>query len=137
MKLNITDTPNPQDEEFVIQRLLQHNKKFQEGDIYPLFLTFTNDNNDIIAGLVARTWWGALEIKFLWVDEPYRHAGLGRQMMQQAETEAIKRGCHMAYVDTFSFQAKGFYEKLGYQEYGHLAGYAHRFTRHYLRKEFQ
>ncbi|MFP1722855.1 GNAT family N-acetyltransferase [Lonsdalea quercina] len=137
MKLNITDTPAPQDEEFVIQSLLQHNKQFQEGDIHPLFLTFTNDNNEIIAGLVASTWWGALEIKFLWVGEPYRHAGLGRQMMQQAEAEAQKRGCHMAYVDTFSFQAKGFYEKLGYQEYGHLAGYAHRFTRHYLRKEFQ
>lgn len=88
-----------------------------------------------MAGLVARTWWGGLEVQYLWVSDEYRKSGYGRQLMEKAEEEAIKRGCHMAYVDTFDFQARGFYEKLGYRVYGDLGGYAKKYTRHYLAKE--
>jgi len=60
----------------------------------------------------------------------------------QAGEEARKRRRQIAYVDTFDFQAKGFYEKLGYWAtgllgywvYGNLPGYAHRHTSHYLTK---
>lgn len=135
MKINITDTPNPQDEEFVIDSLWAHNHQYDAVDIHPLFLTVTDDDGQIVAGLVARTWWGGLEVQYLWVSDEYRKKGYGRDLMLQAEQEAVKRGCHMAYVDTFSFQAQSFYEKLGYQPYGNLAGYAHRHTRIYLAKK--
>lgn len=135
MKLNITVRPDAKDEEFVIDSLWAHNDTIEKVDIHPLFLTFTDDNQQIIAGLVARTWWGGLEVQYLWVSAAHRKAGLGRQLMLQAEKEALKRGCHMAYVDTFNFQAKGFYEKLGYQAYGELGNYAHKHVRHYLAKD--
>nr|WP_304186135.1 GNAT family N-acetyltransferase [Hafnia alvei] len=135
MNINITDAPNPQDEEYVIDNLWAHNSKTEAVDIHPLFLTVTDDKGKIVAGLVARTWWGGLEVQYLWVSDEYRKSGYGRQLMENAEKEALKRGCHMAYVDTFDFQARGFYEKLGYRVYGDLGGYAHRFTRHYLAKE--
>ncbi|MFP9230023.1 GNAT family N-acetyltransferase [Pectobacterium cacticida] len=134
MKLQITDSPNADEEAFVIASLWKHNAQYDPVDITPLFLNFRDDENHIIAGLISRTWWGALEVQYLWVSEPYRNNGLGRQLMQAAEREALNRGCHMAYVDTFEFQAKGFYEKLGYQEYGNLPGYAHKHTRIYLAK---
>ena len=135
MNINITDAPNPQDEEYVIDSLWAHNSKTEAVDIHSLFLTVTDDKGKIVAGLVARTWWGGLEVQYLWVSDEYRKSGYGRQLMENAEKEALKRGCHMAYVDTFDFQARGFYEKLGYRVYGDLGGYAHRFTRHYLAKE--
>ncbi|KHN90662.1 GNAT family N-acetyltransferase [Pectobacterium actinidiae] len=134
MNLNITNTPDSDEEEFVIASLWKHNEQYEAVDISPLFLNFKDDENNIIAGLISRTWWGALEVQYLWVSEKYRKSGLGRQLMQVAEKEALKRGCHLAYVDTFGFQAKGFYEKLGYKEYGNLPGYAHKHTRHYLAK---
>lgn len=134
MNLTITDTPNETEEEFVISSLWKHNEQFEHVDIHPLFLNFKDDEQNIIAGLVARTWWGGLEVQYLWVSADYQKTGLGRQLMLKAEEEALKRGCHLAYVDTFNFQAKGFYEKLGYREYGSLPEYAHRFTRHYLAK---
>ncbi|WP_225087074.1 GNAT family N-acetyltransferase [Pectobacterium colocasium] len=134
MNLHITHTPDSDEEEFVIASLWKHNEQYDTVDIFPLFLNFKDDENNIIAGLISRTWWGALEVQYLWVSEKYRKSGLGRQLMQFAEKEALKRGCHLAYVDTFEFQAKGFYEKLGYKEYGNLPGYAHRHTRHYLAK---
>ncbi|AOR64075.1 GNAT family N-acetyltransferase [Pectobacterium wasabiae] len=134
MNLNITDTPESDEEEFVIASLWKHNAQYDAVDISPLFLNFKDDEGNIIAGLISRTWWGALEVQYLWVSEEYRQSGLGRKLMQTAEKEALKRDCHLAYVDTFEFQAKGFYEKLGYKEYGNLPGYAHKHTRHYLAK---
>lgn len=134
MDIHVTDTPNPKDEEYVIDNLWAHNDQYDAVDIRPLFLTITDDANQIVGGLVARTWWGGLEVQYLWVSEQYRAQGYGFKLMKKAEEEAVNRGCHMAYVDTFSFQAKGFYEKLGYEAYGDLGGYAHKHTRYYLAK---
>lgn len=135
MNINVTDQPNPQDQKFVIDNLWAHNNITEPVNIHPLFLTVTDDDNQIVAGLVACTWWGGLEVQYLWVGDQCRKSGYGRQLMQRAEEEARKRGCHMAYVDTFDFQARGFYEKLGYRVYGDLPGYAHRHIRYYLAKD--
>ena len=43
--------------------------------------------------------------------------------MQLAEREAVQRGCHGAWLDTFEFQARGFYERLGYTCFGELPNY--------------
>jgi hypothetical protein len=59
--------------------------------------------------------------------------GVGRELMAAAETRARKRGCHSAWLDTFSFQARGFYEKLGYEEFGRL-DYPPAHHRHFMRK---
>lgn len=134
MKLHVTDKPDDKEQEYVIESLWRHNEDYEHVDIRPLFLHFTNNEGGIIAGLVARTWWGGLEVQYLWVSAEYRKTGLGSQLMRRAEEEALARGCHMAYVDTFNFQAKGFYEKLGYKEYGSQPDYAHKYTRHYLTK---
>lgn len=61
MKINVTDAPNPQDEEYVIDSLWAHNSKTEAVDIHPLFLTVTDDNGEIVGGLVARTWWEGLK----------------------------------------------------------------------------
>ena len=51
-----------------------------------------------------------------------------------AERRAVERGCHSAWVDTFSFQAPGFYPKLGYEPFGEL-DYPPDFKRIFLRKQ--
>ncbi|TCW00172.1 GNAT family N-acetyltransferase [Biostraticola tofi] len=136
MDVNITDNPTLEEKNEIIDELWKHNQIFHPVDINTFIVSLTNSNEKIIAGLIAQTWWGALDIKYLWVNESYRYKGYGSQMMNAAEVEAEDRGCHMAYVDTFDFQAKQFYEKLGYSEYGSLGGFARKFKRHYLAKVF-
>ncbi|PKH21721.1 GNAT family N-acetyltransferase [Enterobacterales bacterium CwR94] len=136
MKIVVTDTPVEADVEFVVQGLWKHNSQFDAVDITPLFLTIRDDDNHILGGLVARTWWKGLEVQYLWIGEQARGTGKGREMMLKAEEVARERGCSMAYVDTFNFQARGFYEKLGYAVYGSMDGYLDKYTRYYLKKSF-
>jgi ribosomal protein S18 acetylase RimI-like enzyme len=56
--------------------------------------------------------------------------------MEAAEFEAKGRNCHAAYVDTFSFLALDFYQKLGYTIFGSLEDFPKGHTRYFLKKVF-
>jgi GNAT superfamily N-acetyltransferase len=81
---------------------------------------FARDGESIVAGLSGETYSGWLFIRYLWVTDALRGTGIGRALMSAAEGRALERGCHSAWVDTFSFQAPGFYRKLGYEAFGVL-----------------
>jgi GNAT superfamily N-acetyltransferase len=91
-------------------------------------------DGEIIGGLWGSTSYGYLHIDMLIVPENRRGTGLGTRMMQQAEQEAIRRGCHGSYLDTFDFQARGFYERLGYTVFGALEDTPPGHTRFFLKK---
>jgi GNAT superfamily N-acetyltransferase len=88
-------------------------------DHQPLTVTL-RERQDIVGGLVGETFFGWLAIGLLWIADEHRGKGLGKSLMASAEDEARRRGARNAYVDTFSFQAPGFYEKLGYRTFGRL-----------------
>jgi GNAT superfamily N-acetyltransferase len=88
-------------------------------------------------GLVASTCWGWLEVEDLWLDEGLRGQGYGRRLMALAEAEARARGCQQAWVRTFRFQARGFYERLGYWMVGVLEDYPPGDALYWMRKDFE
>lgn len=82
-----------------------------------------NHDNPVVGGLVGATNLGWLHIRILSVPANRRQLGIGRELMDRAEAIARHRGCQASWVDTFSFQAPGFYEKLGYRRFGDLPDY--------------
>jgi len=94
---------------------------------------FVRNEGEVVAGLAGETYCGWFFIRYLWVSEGLRGRGVGRELMAQAEARARDRGCHAAWLDTFSFQAPRFYQKLGYEEFGRL-DYPPDHQRHFLRK---
>ena len=98
-------------------------------DVYAL-----DQNQQMIAGLVAETFWGWLAIDYLWVADTHRHNGLASLLLLEAETVAIQRKCQWAKVSTFSFQAPAFYQNLGYQIAGQLDNYPPGHTLYWLQK---
>mgnify|MGYP003385736626 CR=1 FL=1 len=134
MELQITNCPNQEDDDFVINKTREYNDQFITRDPEALSIYFRNESNDIIAGLTGKSYFAWLHIDFLWVDENHREHKLGSKLMAQAEKEAIKRNCNGITLDTFSFQARGFYEKMGFEVCGEIAGYAQGHTRFYLKK---
>jgi GNAT superfamily N-acetyltransferase len=79
-----------------------------------------DERSEVLGGLLGNIWAGGFHVGTLGVAVPLRGQGFGRELMQQAEAYAIRRGCTKAFLETFSFQARPFYEKLGYHVFGTL-----------------
>jgi GNAT superfamily N-acetyltransferase len=100
----------------------------------PLALALRDEQGGIVGGLIGELQWGWLRIDILAVAEGLRGEGWGRRLLAEAEHGAAAAGCHHAWVDTFSFQARPFYEKRGYRVFGELPDYPSGQTRYFLAK---
>lgn len=90
----------------------------------PRFVTLAlTDETGTDGGLIAQLYWDWMHIEILAVPERWRGRGLGRQLMEMAEAIGREEGCTGIWVDTYSFQSPGFYEKLGYRPFGRLPDY--------------
>jgi GNAT superfamily N-acetyltransferase len=83
---------------------------------------------------VGRSLWGSLFIDIMFVPVALRGKGIGTTLLQQAEKEAIRRGCRDMWTETYAFQARPFYEKAGFAIFGRLDGPAPIFPRFFLKK---
>jgi GNAT superfamily N-acetyltransferase len=92
------------------------------------------DTFEIIGGLYAADEYNWLLIKYLVVPEAIRGQGFGTRLMAEAERIARERYCVGIFLDTFDFQAKPFYLRLGFQQFGELEGDAGTPRRFFLRK---
>lgn len=67
----------------------------------------------------------------------WRSRGIGRELLQAAEQEAERRGCVVVILDTHSFQAPAFYQKLGYQVVGQQTDFPDQHQHYFLEKRLQ
>jgi len=105
-----------------------------EADSLPLHVFVRGDTGDVIGGLVGATYWEWLHTESLWVGDQHRRRGYATRILQLAEAEAVRRGCQNAFLDTFSFQARPLYEKLGYRVVGTIGGFPSGYERHFMVK---
>lgn len=89
-----------------------------------------------VGGLWASCLYDWLAIELVFVPEESRGQGTGAALLREAEEAAKARGCIGAWLDTFSFQARGFYEKLGYRAFGEIADHPREGARYFLSKRF-
>ena len=109
--------------------------KREVAESEPLNLYVEDEHGEIMAGLVAETFGNWLEIEYLFVKDDLRGQGIGSQLLQRAESEAKKRNCRFAFVNTYQFQAPGFYQKQGYKEVFTLKDYPYTGQRQYYQKD--
>jgi len=77
-----------------------------------------------LGGILGRTWGKCAEIQILWVHPDYRHQGLGSRLMQDFESTAIREfNISTFYLETFTFQAPEFYQRLGYEVGFKISGF--------------
>ena len=113
-----------------------YNRSIREtAESEPLNLYIEDEQGQLLAGLVAETFGNWLEIEYLFVKEDLRGQGIGSQLLQRAESEAKKRNCCFAFVNTYQFQAPAFYQKHDYQEVFTLKDYPCTGQRHYYQKD--
>lgn len=140
MEIEVTTTPTPSDMEFLSQGIQAYNRTTAPGlpevseDDLKFAVLVRDDKGNIVGGIRATAFWGHLCIELLWLAETARGRGIGKRLVNSAEAFALEHGYRYARVETTSFQAKPFYEKLGYQVFGVLEDFPEGYTSFYMRK---
>jgi GNAT superfamily N-acetyltransferase len=93
-----------------------------------------SEDGEILGGALGNTWGLWLYVSDVWVDPSLRGKGYATKLMTAIEQMAIERGCLNSYLDTFSFQARPLYEKLGYKVFGTLEDHPKGHSHYFLKK---
>ena len=140
MKLNFTlqAKPSPEERNLILNPLGAYN----EAQVGPengkeFALSIRSETGEAVAGLLGFTHWNHFFVSAVFVDQAFRRAGIGHELLQRAEALALQQGCDAIYLDTFDFQAPGFYEKLGFRVFGKLEDYPPGHQRFYLVKQIR
>jgi GNAT superfamily N-acetyltransferase len=135
--ITLTDTPTEAAVEAIRSHLSRHNKarSGHSTDYRPLAILLTDPNTgEVLGGLWGWTYYAVLFTDLLFIPETMRGQGLGTQLLAQAEQEAMARGCHTAWLDTFSFQAPEYYQRHGYIIFATFEDHPPGHTRYFLKK---
>lgn len=101
----------------------------------PLEYIIKNEDGLEIAGVLGGIdCYLGLEINILWIKEEFRKKGLGSKLLKHIERVAVENGSTVAVLDTFDFQAEGFYLKNGYKIIGEIKNYPPNYRRIYFTK---
>ncbi|HLZ83233.1 MAG TPA: GNAT family N-acetyltransferase [Caulobacteraceae bacterium] len=101
---------------------------------FPANFVLRSSRGEVLGGLLGMIWAGWLQVGTLWIAEAVRHQGHGWALLAAAEAYARDRGCIGVCLDTFSFQARPFYERHGYSVIGTQADYPPGHRRFFMEK---
>ncbi len=136
--IDIVDDPTQADIDMLTSGLDAHSEpRVGQGGFDPVAAFARGRDGTVNGGVYAHINWQWLQVKLLWVSDAHRGTGLGVALMAKIENLAVERGCRQAHVDTFSFQARPFYERLGYRVFAELNDYPVGHSRYYLRKTLE
>jgi GNAT superfamily N-acetyltransferase len=136
ISLDITDNPSPDDIKTLLDGLVGYNDSAAGSQNRQPVAVFAKEDGKLVGGANGVTLWQWLYINHVWVCDSHRASGLGTRLITDIEATAKARGCIGSHLDTFSFQALGFYQKLGYTLYGSIPDYPPGHSRHYLYRTF-
>lgn len=106
-----------------------------ESNTHSLSKVAKTRDGRLAGGIVGTAMWNALRIGFLAVNPDCRVRGTGTALMKAAEDAAWgELQCNQIYLGTFSWQARPFYEKLGYRLQWTLQDHPRGHSKHFLEK---
>jgi GNAT superfamily N-acetyltransferase len=122
----ISFNPSPVERAVIDEKLGQYNQSASSlHQVQDLSLAITTESgNEVLGGLVGRTWGACAEIQQLWVHANLRKQGYGSRLLEAFVSEARHRACKVIYLETFSFQAPSFYQAHGFVVVHELGGFA-------------
>ena len=134
-RVTLDRDPRPEDVAAVVAGLRAFNVERIGDPEWEAVTVFLRDGEDrVVGGLLGEIRWRWLYVAKLWVSEAHRGGGAGTRLMAAAESRARERECIGVYLDTFEYQARPFYERLGYELFGTLEGYPPGYRQYYLAK---
>ncbi len=99
---------------WLVQGLKSHAEEHGVLNCSERFSVEIFDNGQRIAAASGKNLFGSLFIDLVYISENYRGQGIGRMLMEKAFEVGKNLNCPIAVVETMSFQAVEFYQKLGF-----------------------
>lgn len=136
MTTEFTFDLQPDDFETICSGIRAYNlQHLPSGEVTRIGCFVRDEEGKMVGGLTGNLFANTVFVEFLWLDENHRKGGLGTQLMQRLEAEVKPKGITDLYLDTFSFQALGFYLKLGFEKVGEYRGFpAEGISKYFLQK---
>ncbi len=94
-----------------------------------------NETGEVVGGLWTDKTLDWVFIDLLFVPEALRGRGVGSDLLARVEGRAREWQACGLWLNTFGFQARGFYEKHGYHCFGTLQGLTPDADEHFMRKQ--
>ena len=130
--------PTPEKRNRIIDPLIAFNEAQAGPRNKKEFAFFVRSETDeLVGGLLGNTHFNHFFVSAIFVDQRFRGHGIGRELMKRAEEIALEHKCDAIYLDTFDWQAPGFYAKLGFEVFGKLEDYPRGHQRFYLVKRIR
>ncbi|QIG80603.1 GNAT family N-acetyltransferase [Stakelama tenebrarum] len=134
-RLHEPEAPDARHREAVLAPLRAYNvARAGDGGFRPVAILLRDADNSDRGGLWGTIGYDWLFVELLVVPESARGQGIGARLMARAEAIARADGCVGIRLDTFEFQARGFYEKLGFELYGTIEDHPVGSRRYFLKK---
>ncbi|MGH7143796.1 MAG: GNAT family N-acetyltransferase [Planctomycetota bacterium] len=133
-ELQFDTNPSPEVLRQLHQNLSTFNQRHLPEDSQPFGFAVRDGAGRLIAGAEGKSFWGWLYLDLLWVAEAQRGRGMGGQLLARIEALATQRGCTGVYLWTMSFQAPGFYERMGYRQTGEIGPFTGGHFKRYYQK---
>jgi len=131
----VTENPTPDDRRAILSLLQDYNhRQATPANPLPLAILVPGPDGTVRGGLYATSVYDWLVVELVFLPEDMRGQGIGSSLLARAEEVARARGCVGVWLDTFSFQARGFYERLGYQVFGAVEDHPVGAARYFLKK---
>lgn len=100
------------------RRLVEWNSEQVDWSTQIFQVVLKCDRNFVVGGARGVVRMGTVEMRGLWVDPELRGSGAGKMVVNKLEHAAKSIGASHVLLDTYDFQAREFYKKLGYCIFG-------------------
>ncbi|MBN1135838.1 MAG: GNAT family N-acetyltransferase [Anaerolineae bacterium] len=141
IRLTFSDSPTEEEARFVHDRLEQYNRAQTHGEYdqpgIEIGLVLRGSDGSVVGGVTASTMLRVMHLEALWVAKEYRNLGHASRLVLRAERIGLEKGCIASQTQSFSFQAPGFYQKIGYTVLGIYDGYPDGITEYTLMKRLR
>ena len=126
----------PEDRAEIHARLQAYNARYIT-DCAEFSLCVRDERGELLGGLAATRDLDCVTVDYLFVAEGARGQGRGAALLDRAEDEARRRGARRMLLNTFSFQAPGFYDRQGYRRFGGVSPCLGEYGQYFYVKELQ
>ncbi|HOU13308.1 MAG TPA: GNAT family N-acetyltransferase [Anaerolineae bacterium] len=139
--LTFSNTPTEREIALIRQKMGEYNRAQTNGEYdkpgIEIYLVLKDSEGNIVGGVSASTQVRVMYLEALWVADEYRKRGYGTDLVLAAERIGFDKGCITSHTWSLSFQAPGFYQKIGYALLGVYDGYPDGITEYVLSKRLQ